>query len=109
MSGTNVDLSGYKPGQPYKGTTSSTTNEVDVLSGFPSWCKRVSIYADAASRMGHPASGAKANTDTLTDSEAHKPIPATTWLEEDYCGGNIYVSSASTSSGYTFVLYEGRK
>lgn len=106
MAGTNVDMSGYKTGQPYNGTTSATVNEVDVITP-PTWARKVGYYCENASRSGHPASGAKTTADTLTDSDPHKTLPATSVLEEDHNGSTpLYISCSTASSGYQITFYD---
>ena len=107
MAGTAVDQSTYQRGQPYEGTTSSTTNEVDVISGFPTWCRHVEYYTANAARVGHPGSGVKTTASTLTDADPHKPLPVVaTYYTEPFSGADVYISCTTVSNAYKIILHE---
>lgn len=108
MPGSTPDLSNYSLGQEYAGTFSSTVNECEVIEGYtklPSMTRYLAIYSVNDARLGDGSKNhaAKTASSTLIDSEAHKPIPAKTWVHVEYSGARLLLSCATASGGYTLV------
>lgn len=110
MAGSTVAFSTARPGQPFRRTLSSTVNEVDVLTP-PAWASRYALYMSAAGRVSVEPSGSKTTASVGADTDAHSPVPATTWVVDalpppDEDGAQeLYISSSTGSAVYYIKFY----
>ena len=105
MAGTERDYSAkvYET-EGYPGTTSSTVDEVDVITP-PPWAKGYRLYMTNAGRVGLAQSETMTTASVLEDADEHSPIPAGAWVGDLLIGGNIYISSATASTTYWIKFY----
>lgn len=105
-----MSFSQARPAQPFRRTLSATVNEVDVLTP-PTWATRYALYMSAAGRVSVEPSGSKTTASVGADTDAHSPVPATTWVTDALPPPNeggaqeVYISSATGSAVYYIKFY----
>ena len=86
-------------------TTSSTTQEVDVITP-PTWATYYRIYFSTnAGRVGLSQSETMTTASVLEATDQHSPVPADVWMGDKLIGGNFYVATAEVSTNYIVKYY----